>query len=938
MTLSDGTVFGTGRVRRVSRTEGDGYRALLLSFSNCSLELRCYDDGFAWRWRAPQRKSYEVVGEQASFRPADDWPVWVSYTQKNDTSLESQFEDDFENVYARVPLSGWDRGHLGVLPVLVEAPQGVKMVFAESDVVSYPGMFLYPATAEGLEGRFAAYPKREQQGGHNELQFHVCEREAYIARCDGTARNFPWRVVCVSREDRQLAANRLVDRIATPCPAGEDFSWVKPGKVAWDWLCQYNLRGMDFVPGVNTPTYKAFIDFASRHGIEYVILDEGWAVKYADDLMQIVPEIDLPEIIAYGASKGVDIILWAGYSAFAKDIEGVCRHYAALGVKGFKVDFLDRNDQKMMDFMRKTAETAARYRLVVDFHGCPPPCGWQKRYPNILNYEGIFGLEQMRKRPFPEFDMVKFDVCAPFIRFLAGPADYTPGAFRNATAESWYPVKNEPISQGTRCRQLAEYVLFDAPLQMLCESPSLYELEPQCAEFLYRVPTVWDETRVLEGKLGEYIVTARRKGTTWYVGALTDWMPRDLTLDLSALAFPATGAESVSVQIEAWEDGPVADRIASDWKKRTFTTDSSIRIHLAPGGGWAAIVSFAPENKKKYTPALDLTVVGKFIDTLHPWDRINARAEMTQGEKNQTRNPSGLALSFRTNSKTIGVRVKWRRKAASGGNMGPIAARGFDLYMKTAEGLWRFAGNGYTKEVSPGDCHEVTLVPDAGHNEKDCLLYLPIFSEIESLDIITLADSWIKSGPQPFRNRIAVFGSSFTQGSGASRCAMTWEAQLSRETGYNFINLGFSGNSKLQSYFADALLEATDVDAYVFDAFSNPTPKEVEERLEPFIKKFVTARPGVPLIFLQTIRREKRNFSESYERKERNKQENAERIMRQMVKKYKDVYWVNTTNATSERHEATSDGSHPDAYGYMLWMESVKAPLMEILNKYFNSN
>lgn len=598
MTLSDGTVFGASRVRRAVSTKGDGFRSLTLSLGNCSLELRCYNEGFSWRWRAPRRKAYEVLSEQVSFRPSGDWPLRVSYTHKNDASLESQFEDDFENVYACAPLSEWDRKHLGVIPLLVEAPQGVKMVLAESDVISYPGMFLYPAADGGLEGRFAAYPKREEQGGHNRLQFHVCERENYIARCDGSARDFPWRVVCVSREDRQLAANRLVERLATPCPADADFSWVKPGKVAWDWLCQYDLRGMDFVPGVNTPTYKAFIDFAARHGIEYVILDEGWAVKYADDLMQIVPEINLPEIIAYGASKGVDIILWAGYSAFAKDIEGVCRHYAALGVKGFKVDFLDRNDQKMMDFMRKTAEIAARYRLVIDFHGCTPPCGWQRRYPNILNYEGIFGLEQMRKRPFPKYDMVKFDVSAPFIRFLAGSADYTPGSFRNATAANWHPVKSEPISQGTRCRQLAEYVVFDAPLQMLSGSPALYEMEPQCAEFLYRVPTVWDETRVLEGKVGEYIVTARRKGATWYIGALTDWAARDFTLDLSALASasailrPAGEESSVAASVEAWEDGPASERIASDWRKRDFTSVSSLQIHLAPGGGWAGIVSF----------------------------------------------------------------------------------------------------------------------------------------------------------------------------------------------------------------------------------------------------------------------------------------------------------------------------------------------------------
>ena len=334
-----------------------------------------------------------------------------------------------------------------------------------------------------------------------------------------------------------------------------------------------------------------------------------------------------------------------------------------------------------------------------------------------------------------------------------------------------------------------------------------------------------------------------------------------------------------------------------------------------------------------YTDALSLTVVGKYVDTQHPWDRLDSREGMTQGEMGQARQCAGLAVAFSTNSKSIGVRVVWRRKAADGGNQGAIAARGFDLYMQK-DMQWIWAGNGYPKKNTPGEPHEVELLPDSGNGEKHCLLYLPIYSEIESLEIVTTGGSWIEPDPIPFKGRIAVFGSSYTHGSGAGRCAMTWEAQLSRATGLNFINLGFSGNCKLQPYFADALLEAPKVDAFVFDAFSNPTPLEVQERLEPFIKKFVKSRPGVPLIFLQTIRREKRNFSPSYEDKEAAKMSTADEMMQKMVAKYKDVYWITTTNATSPAHEATSDGSHPDSYGYTLWMESVKEPILEILKKY----
>lgn len=332
-----------------------------------------------------------------------------------------------------------------------------------------------------------------------------------------------------------------------------------------------------------------------------------------------------------------------------------------------------------------------------------------------------------------------------------------------------------------------------------------------------------------------------------------------------------------------------------------------------------------------YTDALSLTVVGKFTETIHPWDRLDEREGMTAGEKGQAKMCAGMSVAFSTNSKSIGVRVVWRKKAGDGGNMGHISSRGFDLYMKK-DGKWLWAGNGYPKNT-PGEPLEAELIKDSGNGEKHCLLYLPLFSQIESLDVVTDEGSWIEADSQPFKGRIAVWGSSYTHGSGAGRCAMTWEAQLSRATGYNFINLGFSGNCKLQPYFADALLAGEPVDAFIFDAFSNPSPKEVQERLEPFIQRFVKERPGIPLIFLQTLRREKRNFSDSYDAREKAKRENAEKMMQEMAAKYPDVYWINTTNATSPTHEATSDGSHPDSYGYTLWMESVREPILKILTK-----
>lgn len=602
MTLEDGTVWGSSKVRKASRKSVDepinatfyrkavvknAYNELNLDYGTYNLVFRVYDDGFGWRWESDKRKPYKVTAEQATFNFVEDRNMYATYTHKYESQgLDAQYMDDFENLYKYTPLSAWDKSHFGVLPLMVDCPEGIKLVIAESDLVSYPGMFLYNRDSDKcLEGEYAPYPKTEVLGGHNMLQMMVTERENWLASCDGSARTFPWRSVSISTQDRQMADNDMVYRLARPCPADEDYSWVKPGKVAWEWWNNWNVRGVDFVAGINTETYKYYIDFASRHGLEYVILDEGWAVKYADDLFKVVPEIDLEEIVRHGNEKNVGIILWAGYSAFMKDIEGVCSHYAQMGVKGFKVDFLDRNDQKMEDFIYKASEVAARHKLVMDFHGCHQPTGLQRRFPNVLNYEGVFGLEQMRKRKLPEYDMVEFDVTIPYIRYVAGFADYTPGAMKNGSYTNFRDVRTEPMSQGTRCRQLAEFVVFDAPLNMICDSPTSYELEPVCSEFLYRVPTVWDETVVLEGKVGDYIITARRKGDTWYIGAMTDWTERDLKVDISRLVGDA------QVNVEAWQDGKVAHKFGNDYQKKSYAAKGDIDIHLAPGGGWAAIIT-----------------------------------------------------------------------------------------------------------------------------------------------------------------------------------------------------------------------------------------------------------------------------------------------------------------------------------------------------------
>ncbi len=559
----------------------DVYNELTLKFKRFSVIFRAYDDGMAYRFVSHLKGQYEIEQEMADFGFPQDWNMWVAYVTQHTETLESQYYNSFENTYAFTPLSQWNKDRLAFLPLMVEGPNGKKIVIAESDLTDYPGMYMYNGNSEtALKARFAPYPKEVKQGGHNNLQMVVQSREEYIARCDGP-QEFPWRIISVSENDIQMADNDMVYRLADPTDPAIDWSWIKPGKVAWDWWNDWNIDGVDFVSGVNNNTYKYYIDFASANGIEYVILDEGWAVNGVADLFQVVPEIDLEMLTQYASERNVGLILWAGYWAFDRDMEEVCRYYSDMGIKGFKVDFMDRDDQYMTAFHHRAASTAAKYKLIVDFHGTYKPVGLSRTYPNVVNYEGVHGLEQMKWSP-ASVDQVTYDVTIPYIRMMAGPMDYTQGAMRNASMYNYHPVNNEPMSQGTRCRQLAQYVIFDSPLNMLCDSPSNYMREKECLEFIAGVPTVWDETRGVCGEVGKYIALARRSGNDWYVGAMTDWSSRELVLDLTFLP-------EGEYEVEIYRDGANAYRIARDYRKevKKLPSDRKLTINMAPGGGCA---------------------------------------------------------------------------------------------------------------------------------------------------------------------------------------------------------------------------------------------------------------------------------------------------------------------------------------------------------------
>ena len=600
MELSDGKVLGKNPVVRNYKTETvdklikanfykkeyveDYYNELTITFKGSyNVQFRAYNDGVAYRFCTRYPKPITIVREGIVYNFSDNHTAYIPYVNARRSELDfitKQFFNSFENTYTITPISDMITDRLAFMPILVSLEDGKKVVITEADLENYPGTYLIRNSEENsIKGLHATYPKTEVQGGHNMLQYVVEEREDYIARVQGT-RDFPWRCMIISTEDKELTNNDMVYRLASPSRI-EDVSWIVPGKVAWEWWNAWNIKDVDFESGINNETYKHYIDFASEYGIEYVILDEGWAVNKEADLFNVIPEIDIAELVEYADSKGVGIVLWAGYLAMDRDMEEVCKYYSEMGVKGFKVDFMDRDDQKTVDFYYRMAATAAKYHLIVDFHGAYKPTGMNRTYPNVLNFEGVFGLEQVKWAP--DIDLVTYETTIPYIRMLAGPMDFTQGAMRNANKDNYRAVWSEPMSQGTRCRQLAEYVIFESPFNMLCDSPSNYRDEDECTRYIAEIPTVWDETIALDGKVGEYTVIARRSGDRWYVGGITNWDEREIEIDLTELDLKTHHA------IE-FRDGVNANKIAEDYVKNNITIENNTyKATMRKGGGFVII-------------------------------------------------------------------------------------------------------------------------------------------------------------------------------------------------------------------------------------------------------------------------------------------------------------------------------------------------------------
>ena len=567
------------------------------------LQVRAYDEGVSYRFYTTRKGETIIKDELAEYDFGDEAKAWLAYS----TNKEKPFAMAFQNTYHETPLA--QAQDLPVfLPVTIEKDGcvGAKVTLLESDLRQYPGMFVVPTpnpsqgegslntpsdaaynayqtplpsggVGGGLKAVFAPYPKKMDYYKWRGMSY-VAETEDFIAKSKGP-RTYPWRIFAVSEKDTQMPVNDLVYTLASPNEIGKT-DWIKPGKVAWDWWNDWNLRGVSFKAGINTETYKYYIDFAARFGLHYIVLDEGWYDSSKGDIMNPIADVDLAALISYGREKGVDVVLWTVFNVLDEHLDEACRKYSEMGVKGFKVDFLDRNDQTAVEMAERIARHCAQYKLFLDYHGYYSPTGLNRTFPNVLNYEGVFGMEECRWAK-KETDMPRYDVTFPFMRGMAGNVDFTPGAMRNGTRSNWVECYENPVSMGTRCHQAACYVLHDSPFTMLCDAPTNYEREPDYTKFIAEIPVVWDETRVLQGEMGKYIVVARRLGDTWYVGGQTNWDARDIELPLDFLA-------EGSYFVTQFCDGVNAGHNAEDYQfnRQTHGKGDTLSIAMASGGGF----------------------------------------------------------------------------------------------------------------------------------------------------------------------------------------------------------------------------------------------------------------------------------------------------------------------------------------------------------------
>lgn len=551
-------------------TVSNEYNQLLLKFKgDYSVEFRAFNAGIAYRFITHQKGSIEVLNEEVNLHfPAS----YLLHLQQ-----PGGFKTGYEEAYTHVQSNEWKPSdRMSVLPVLIDTRKNYKLLISESDLSDYPGLFLKGTGANGLSSAFPKNPLAFDEDGDRSLK--IVKEADYIAKTNGQ-RSFPWRYFVIAKDDKQLLENTMTYQLATKSQL-QDASWIKPGQASWEWWNGATPYGPDvnFESGYNLETYKYFIDFAAKFGIPYIIMDEGWAATTRDPYTPN-PKVDVHEIIRYGKEKNVGVVLWLTWLTVENHFE-LFKTFQEWGVKGLKIDFMDRSDQWMVNYYERVAEEAAKHQLFVDFHGSFKPSGLEYKYPNVLSYEGVRGMEQMGGcRP-------ENSVYLPFMRNAVGPMDYTPGAMISMQPNVYRADRPNSASIGTRAYQMALFVLFESGIQMLADNPTLYYRNEDCTRFITEVPVTWDETVALEAQVGEYAVVAKRKGDKWYIGGMTNNTPREFDLDLRFLK------QDTSWQMTSFEDGINAHHQAMDYrmKMRAVQSGDKITIRLARNGGFAAVI------------------------------------------------------------------------------------------------------------------------------------------------------------------------------------------------------------------------------------------------------------------------------------------------------------------------------------------------------------
>jgi alpha-glucosidase len=549
----------------------DEYNTLTLKFKgNYALEFRAYKHGFAYRFITNINDDLIIKTENMRIDYGPGVKTWFPE--------EEALMSHYERMYIYADIDTIKKEKFCSLPLLTGTPEGLKVLFTESDLDDYPNMFLEKSGSTTFDALFPGYVLEALPKPGSEDRDELLTAADYIARTKGK-RSFPWRVFIIG-EDSDIVESSLVYQLASPSKV-EDQKWIKPGQIAWDWYNANNIYGVDFESGLNTETYKYFIDFASENGIEYIILDEGWS-RSTTDITSSNDVLDVKELVRYGREKAVRIILWVLWKPLNQDITGILTLYKDWGIAGIKVDFMQRADQQMVNYYKAVGMEAARHELLVDFHGAYKPSGLHREYPNVITFEGVKGEENNK---WSQDISPEHNLTLPFTRMVAGPMDYTPGAMSNAHLINHKISFERPEALGTRSHEIAKYVIFESPLQMLCDTPSRYKKEMDCTRFITQIPQVWDETRVLEARVADYLVLARRSGDSWYIGAMTDWTARSFDIPLDFLP-------DGEYELQIMKDGANAERYAEDYllTNSSCSKQDTLKAKLVSGGGWTAII------------------------------------------------------------------------------------------------------------------------------------------------------------------------------------------------------------------------------------------------------------------------------------------------------------------------------------------------------------